>query len=293
MYPSPHLIWVAGFVRQSLPALAIFEPGSAWGMPYAPEEGFEAEGFQPLSRCQRLFKQDHWSSPHPWLESIPCAIPRGDSPEWVAPLDPPLLDPPPLDPPPLDPPPLSPALTGAGSGLLPPSTTSSTGSAPTASARTSSPITSPPLVSTRLVIVRSPDRPLVSTFSVPLVSESVSRRVVLNGISSSTTSIAWVTRVIVASTGSPFIGALTSSCSLTSIPASASAAASVRARVVISWSSPSTAMVMVRCVASSSGIRSTLRETDPVRIGSGAGSSSAAAVREAKCCSPEVVETKP
>src|SRR5690625_1393797 len=178
MYPSPHLIWVVGFVRESRPALAIFESVSAWGMQYAPEEGFGAEGFQPLSRCQRLFKQDHWSSPHPWLESIPCAIPRGDSPEWVVPLDPPLLDPSLL----------SLAVTGAGSGLVPTSTTSSTGSAPTASARISSPMTSPPLVSTRLVVVRSPDCPLVSTFSVPLVSESVSRRVVLNGISSSTTS---------------------------------------------------------------------------------------------------------
>jgi len=42
MYPRPHLIWVAGLVCQSAPALAIFEPGSACGMPYAPEYGFSA-----------------------------------------------------------------------------------------------------------------------------------------------------------------------------------------------------------------------------------------------------------
>ena len=33
MYARPQRIWVAGFVRQSEPADAIFRPGSACGMP--------------------------------------------------------------------------------------------------------------------------------------------------------------------------------------------------------------------------------------------------------------------
>jgi hypothetical protein len=37
MYSRPHLICVAGLVCQSGPALAIFAPGSACGMPKAPE----------------------------------------------------------------------------------------------------------------------------------------------------------------------------------------------------------------------------------------------------------------
>jgi hypothetical protein len=39
---------VAASVCQSAPALAIFEPGSACGIPYAPELGFEALGFEAL-----------------------------------------------------------------------------------------------------------------------------------------------------------------------------------------------------------------------------------------------------
>ena len=35
MYPGPHPIWVARFVCQSAPALAIVEPGSACGIPQA------------------------------------------------------------------------------------------------------------------------------------------------------------------------------------------------------------------------------------------------------------------
>ncbi|MFB6784087.1 hypothetical protein ACFCX0_44085 [Streptomyces sp. NPDC056352] len=38
----PHLICVAAFVLQSEPADAIFDAGSACGMPYAPELGFVA-----------------------------------------------------------------------------------------------------------------------------------------------------------------------------------------------------------------------------------------------------------
>ena len=36
MYLIPQMIWVAGLVRQSLPTLAIFEPGKACGMPVRP-----------------------------------------------------------------------------------------------------------------------------------------------------------------------------------------------------------------------------------------------------------------
>src|SRR5215470_11048038 len=60
MYPRPHLICVAGFVCQSAPADAIFEPGSACGMPYAPELGFSASYIQPLSLFHRSRRQVHW-----------------------------------------------------------------------------------------------------------------------------------------------------------------------------------------------------------------------------------------
>ena len=49
MYPRPHRIWVAGLVRQSAPALAIFPAGSDCGMPYAPEDGLRAFHRQPDS----------------------------------------------------------------------------------------------------------------------------------------------------------------------------------------------------------------------------------------------------
>lgn len=39
MYRMPHSICRAAFVLQSAPADAIFDAGSAWGMPYAPELG--------------------------------------------------------------------------------------------------------------------------------------------------------------------------------------------------------------------------------------------------------------
>ena len=56
------MIWVAGLVRQSEATVAIFEPGRDCGMPYAPEDGFCALGFQLLSRCQSESRQDHWLS---------------------------------------------------------------------------------------------------------------------------------------------------------------------------------------------------------------------------------------
>ena len=46
---------MAAFDRQLGPALAILLPGSAWGMPYAPEYGLYAYLFQPLSRSHSQF----------------------------------------------------------------------------------------------------------------------------------------------------------------------------------------------------------------------------------------------
>ena len=60
MYLMPQMIWVAGLVRQSLPSLAIFEPGRACGMPYAPELGLVAFMSHLLSRMMMLLKQSNW-----------------------------------------------------------------------------------------------------------------------------------------------------------------------------------------------------------------------------------------
>ncbi len=65
MYPNPHLIWVAGLVCQSAPALAILLPGSDCGMPNAPEDAFIAEAFQPDSFIHKLDRHPIWSPPHP------------------------------------------------------------------------------------------------------------------------------------------------------------------------------------------------------------------------------------
>src|SRR5215469_16691888 len=83
MYPRPQRIWVAGLVCQSAPALAILDPGSACGMPYAPDVGLVADGFQPLSRFQRLCRHPNWLDDQPNELSIAIAICWGD-PEGVA-----------------------------------------------------------------------------------------------------------------------------------------------------------------------------------------------------------------
>ena len=44
---------MAGLVSQSLPALAIFQPGSACGMPYAPDDGLVALQLHPDSASKR------------------------------------------------------------------------------------------------------------------------------------------------------------------------------------------------------------------------------------------------
>src|SRR5215469_12508778 len=83
MYPRPQRIWVAGLVCQSAPALAILDPGSACGMPNAPDVGLVAAGFQPLSRFQRLCRHPNWLDDQPNEPSIAIAICWGD-PEGVA-----------------------------------------------------------------------------------------------------------------------------------------------------------------------------------------------------------------
>src|SRR5262249_34284624 len=81
MYPRPHRIWVAALLCQSGPALAIFEPGSACGMPYAPLLGLLACTFQPLSTFHRLTKQPNWLDDHPYDPSMAaatcCGFPEG------------------------------------------------------------------------------------------------------------------------------------------------------------------------------------------------------------------------
>ncbi|MGD6750276.1 hypothetical protein [Streptomyces sp. BH105] len=52
-----------GLVRQSAPAEAYFESGSAWATPKAPEEGLRALGFQPLSRVNSASMQVNWLAP--------------------------------------------------------------------------------------------------------------------------------------------------------------------------------------------------------------------------------------
>src|ERR1700712_1517698 len=57
MEPRPQRIWVSALLSQFGPAEAIFEPGSACGMPYAEEDGFAACTFQPDSCDQMLSRQ--------------------------------------------------------------------------------------------------------------------------------------------------------------------------------------------------------------------------------------------
>src|SRR6187551_948803 len=87
MYPRPHLIWVAGSVAQLGPAEAIFEPGSAWGMPCAPEEALCAAGFQWLSRFHSESRQPNWSAPKPKspinARAMSCGSPSLRSTELV------------------------------------------------------------------------------------------------------------------------------------------------------------------------------------------------------------------
>src|SRR5271165_4878911 len=77
MYSRPHLICVAASVCQSGPALAILEPGSACGMPYAPS-GFAAVTLQPLSWAHSGSRQENWLDDQPNEPSIASAICCGE-----------------------------------------------------------------------------------------------------------------------------------------------------------------------------------------------------------------------
>ncbi|MNW63938.1 hypothetical protein D3C74_421760 [compost metagenome] len=78
MYPSPQVIWVAGLVRQSAPALAILEPGRACGIPYAPLDLFSAVAFHLLSFIQSRSRHANWSSPQPRWAARDLAIALDD-----------------------------------------------------------------------------------------------------------------------------------------------------------------------------------------------------------------------
>src|SRR6478752_7704335 len=67
MYSIPQMIWVAGLVRQSDAMVAILLPGSACGMPYAPELAFVALMSHIDSRMMMLSKQENCPDPYPYL----------------------------------------------------------------------------------------------------------------------------------------------------------------------------------------------------------------------------------
>src|SRR5580693_7472978 len=78
MYPKPHRICVAALVCQSGPALAIREPGSACGMPSAPDPGWAAVTLQPLSCSHSGSRQENWLDDQPNEPSIAWAICCGE-----------------------------------------------------------------------------------------------------------------------------------------------------------------------------------------------------------------------
>lgn len=59
MYVKPHRICVAGFVCQSEPATAIFDPGNACGIPYAPDDELLAVVRHPDSCDHSWSKHGH------------------------------------------------------------------------------------------------------------------------------------------------------------------------------------------------------------------------------------------
>src|SRR5215831_6788093 len=84
MYRRPQRIWVLALLRQFGPAEAILAPGRAWGMPYAPEYGFSANLFQPLSRFHSQFRYGNCRCDQPKEGSICRAICRGVSARLAA-----------------------------------------------------------------------------------------------------------------------------------------------------------------------------------------------------------------
>lgn len=83
MYLIPHLIWVAGLVRQSLPADFIFDPGRACGIPHAVPELLLLRVDQPDSFCHRLFRQSHCTPVQPCAAAIFLPMLRFE-PDWDA-----------------------------------------------------------------------------------------------------------------------------------------------------------------------------------------------------------------
>jgi hypothetical protein len=62
----PQRICVLALSRQFRPADAILLPGTAWGMPYAPEYGLDAWTFQLLSRSHNLRSDRNWCFGRQW-----------------------------------------------------------------------------------------------------------------------------------------------------------------------------------------------------------------------------------
>jgi hypothetical protein len=71
------LIWVAGLVRQSAPALAIRDAGSACGIPNAPDRRLCALVWNLLSCCHSEARQTHYCWFNPACVAMVCAIWRG------------------------------------------------------------------------------------------------------------------------------------------------------------------------------------------------------------------------
>src|SRR5690242_18903071 len=78
MYRRPHVICVAALVCQSGPALAIREPGSACGIPKAPDPGLAAVTLHRLSCSHSGSRQENWPDDQPNEPSIARAICRGE-----------------------------------------------------------------------------------------------------------------------------------------------------------------------------------------------------------------------
>src|SRR5579859_177477 len=78
MYRMPQRIWVRAFHCQPGPALDILLPGTACGMPYAPEYGLDAYRFHPLSMAQSRFRYLNCQAFQPnRCRSMALAICRG------------------------------------------------------------------------------------------------------------------------------------------------------------------------------------------------------------------------
>src|SRR6201995_490025 len=78
MYRRPHVICGAALVCQSGPALAIREPGSACGIPKAPDPGLAAVTLHRLSCSHSGARQENWLDDQPNEPSIACATCRGE-----------------------------------------------------------------------------------------------------------------------------------------------------------------------------------------------------------------------